>query len=166
MKLSKTLATVITTTVAVFGIGHVRALVAHGQFGCAAASAQSWDGGNSEADDDAPEPDKKGPPPAVGGEWEGELDDSVGGLTSIEMMFNQRDTKLSGDWDSGFGGSTFKGSINSEGDLKLDMKAGGGGCHLSAVGELVTEGEIMLTYKVESCKGSKHEHGSIDIFLE
>ena len=35
---------------AVFGIGHVRAFVTHGQFGCAAASAQqAWDDGDSVA---------------------------------------------------------------------------------------------------------------------
>jgi len=47
--------TIATALLAVFGIGHVRAFVTHGQFGCAVASAQEgWydsDSGASAADD-------------------------------------------------------------------------------------------------------------------
>ena len=46
--------TIVTALLAVFGIGHVRAFVTHGQFGCAVASAQQgWydgDSGASESD--------------------------------------------------------------------------------------------------------------------
>ena len=172
MKLSKTLM-ILMTTLAVFGIGHVRALVAHGQFGCAVAAAQSWDGGSSAADDDAAAPDDdaaaapdkhKAPPPDVAGDWEGELDDNELGFSSIDVGINQKGTKLSGDWESDFGGSKFKGSINGAGDIKMNLKAGKGGCHLAAIGQLVTEGEIELTYKVKSCKGVHKDFGSIDIF--
>ena len=172
MKLSKTLM-ILATSLAVFGIGHVRALVAHGQFGCAVAAAQSWDGGGVDdgataPDDDAVAPDKhKVPPPDIAGDWEGELDDDDLGFSSVELGINQKGTKLSGDWESDFGGSSFKGSINGAGDIKMNLKAGKGGCHLAAIGQLVTEGEIELTYKVKSCKGvSKHDIGSIDIFEE
>ena len=172
MKLSKTLM-ILTTSLAVFGIGHVRALVAHGQFGCAVASAASWDDGSSPddataPDDDAVAPDKhKVPPPDIAGDWEGELDDDDLGFSSVELGINQKGTKLSGDWESDFGGSSFKGSINGAGDIKMNLKAGNHGCHLAAIGQLVTTGEIELTYKVKSCKGvSKHDIGSIDIFEE
>lgn len=173
MKLSKTLV-ILTTSLAVFGIGHVRALVAHGQFGCAVAAAGSWDDGSSAADDatapddDAVAPDKhKVPPPNIAGDWEGELDDDDLGFSSVELGINQKGTKLSGDWESDFGGSSFKGSINGAGDIKMNLKAGNHGCHLAAIGQLVTTGEIELTYKVKSCKGvSKHDIGSIDIFEE
>jgi hypothetical protein len=168
MKLSKTLM-ILTTSLAVFGIGHVRALVAHGQFGCAVAAAQSWDGGAADddaADDAAAAPDKhKLPPPDVAGDWEGELDDEDLGFSSIEMGINQKGTKLSGPWTSDFGGRKFTGSINGDGDIKMNLKAGGGGCHLAAVGQLVAPGEIILDYAVKSCKGvSKHDVGSITIF--
>jgi hypothetical protein len=170
MKLSKTLM-ILTTSLAV--IGHVRALVAHGQFGCAVASAASWDDGSSPddataPDDDAVAPDKhKVPPPNIAGDWEGELDDDDLGFSSVELGINQKGTKLSGDWESDFGGSSFKGSINGAGDIKMNLKAGNHGCHLAAIGQLVTTGEIELTYKVKSCKGvSKHDIGSIDIFEE
>jgi hypothetical protein len=172
MKLSKTLM-ILTTSLAVFGVGHVRALVAHGQFGCAVASAASWDDGSSPddataPDDDAVAPDKhKVPPPNIAGDWEGELDDDDLGFSSVELGINQKGTKLSGDWESDFGGSSFKGSINGAGDIKMNLKAGNHGCHLAAIGQLVTTGEIELTYKVKSCKGvSKHDIGSIDIFEE
>ena len=172
MKLSKTLM-ILTTSLAVFGIVHVRALVAHGQFGCAVASAASWDDGSSPddataPDDDAVAPDKhKVPPPNIAGDWEGELDDDDLGFSSVELGINQKGTKLSGDWESDFGGSSFKGSINGAGDIKMNLKAGNHGCHLAAIGQLVTTGEIELTYKVKSCKGvSKHDIGSIDIFEE
>ena len=172
MKLSKTLM-ILTTSLAVFGIGHVRALVAHGQFGCAVAAAGSWDDGSSPddataPDDDAVAPDKhKVPPPNIAGDWEGELDDDDLGFSSVELGINQKGTKLSGDWESDFGGSSFKGSINGAGDIKMNLKAGNHGCHLAAIGQLVTTGEIELTYKVKSCKGvSKHDIGSIDIFEE
>jgi hypothetical protein len=172
MKLSKTLM-ILTTSLAVFGVGHVRALVAHGQFGCAVASAASWDDGSSPddataPDDDAVAPDKhKVPPPDIAGDWEGELDDDDLGFSSVELGINQKGTKLSGDWESDFGGSSFKGSINGAGDIKMNLKAGNHGCHLAAIGQLVTTGEIELTYKVKSCKGvSKHDIGSIDIFEE
>jgi len=171
MKLSKILM-ILTTSLAVFGIGHVRALVAHGQFGCAVAAAASWDDGSSAddataPDDDAVAPDKhKIPPPDVAGEWSGTIDDDFFGLGDIDMGINQKGSKLSGPWASDFGGISFKGSINSGGDIKLNMKAGKGGCHLAAVGGLVAEGEIELTYKVKSCKGSKHDGGFIQIFEE
>ncbi len=170
MKLSKTLM-ILTTSLAVFGIGHVRALVAHGQFGCAVASAASWDDGSSADDDatapdDAAAPDKhKLPPPDIAGDWEGELDDDFLGFSSIEMEINQKGTKIKGPWDSDFGGSKFTGSINGDGEVKMNLKAGKGGCHLSAVGQLVTVGEIEMTYVVKGCKGvPKHDFGSIDIF--
>ena len=174
MKLSKTLM-ILTTSLAVFGIGHVRALVSHGQFGCAVASAASWDDGSSAADDDTTAPDDdavapdkhKVPPPNIAGDWEGELDDDDLGFSSVEFGINQKGTKISGPWDSDFGGLKFKGSINGAGDIKMNLKAGKGGCHLAAIGQLVTEGEIELTYKVKGCKGvSKHDIGSIDIFEE
>lgn len=168
MKLSKTLM-ILTTSLAVFGIGHVRALVAHGQFGCAVAAAQSWDGGaaddNAAPDDSAAAPDKvKTPPPDIAGDWEGELDDDDLGFSSIELGINQKGTKISGPWTSDFGGTKFTGSINGAGDIKMNLKAGKG-CHLTAIGQLVTVGEIEMTYKVKNCKGvSKHDIGSIDIF--
>jgi|SRR5271156_2895646 len=172
MKLSKTLM-ILTTSLAVFGIGHVRALVAHGQFGCAVASAASWDDGSSPddataPDDDAVAPDKhKVPPPDIAGDWEGELDDNDLGFSDIELGINQKGTKIKGPWESDFGGSKFTGSINGAGEVKMKLKAGKGGCHLAAVGELVTVGEIEMTYVVKSCKGvPKHDFGSIDIFEE
>ena len=163
---------ILTTSLAVFGIGHVRALVAHGQFGCAVASAASWDDGSSRddataPDDDAVAPDKHKVQPDIAGDWEGELDDDDLGFSSVELGINQKGTKLSGDWESDFGGSSFKGSINGAGDIKMNLKAGNHGCHLAAIGQLVTTGEIEMTYKVKSCKGvSKHDIGSIDIFEE
>jgi opacity protein-like surface antigen len=168
MKLSKTLM-ILTTSLAVFGIGHVRALVAHGQFGCAVAAAQSWDSGaaaddSAAPDDSAASPDKiKTPPPDIAGGWEGELDDNALGFSDTEFDINQKGTKLSGSWDSNFGGGGFKGSINGEGVVKMNLKAGGH-CRLAAVGELVTEGEIEMTYQLKTCKGFKHDHGTIDIF--
>jgi hypothetical protein len=52
--------TIVTTLLAVFGIGHVRAFVTHGQFGCAAASAQqAWDDGSSDVAAAQNSPDKK-----------------------------------------------------------------------------------------------------------
>src|SRR6202044_957229 len=103
MKLSKTLM-ILTTILAVFGIGHVRALVAHGQFGCAVASAASWDDGSSAADDDAKAPDDdavapdkhKVPPPNIAGDWEGELDDDDFHFSSDASFINQNDRKISG----------------------------------------------------------------------
>ena len=176
MKLSKTLV-LATTTLAVFGIGHVRGLVTHGQFGCAVAAAQSWDDGSSAADDatTAPDddaaatPDKhKVPPPDIAGAWGGTVDDFDLGNGDIEMEISQKGTKLSGPWTSDFGDgeftSKFKGSINGDGDIKMNLKAGRGGCHLAAVGQLVTEGEIEMTYKVKSCKGTKHDFGSFQLF--
>jgi hypothetical protein len=163
MKSSKILV-LVTTTLAVFGIGHVRALIAHGQFGCAMAAAQSWDDGTSGADDAAAEPDKA-PPPNVAGDWEGEIEDLDFGDSAIDVEFNQKGTKLSGSFDCDFGGGPIKGSINGDGDVKLNMKAGKGGCHLNAVGQETTPGEIQMTYQVKSCKGSKKDHGTIDIFL-
>lgn len=164
MKLSTIMLTV-TTTLAVFGFGHVRALIAHGQFGCAVAAAQSWDDGGSSADDTAAEPDKKAPPPNIAGEWEGEVEDFIFGGYTIGMEIDQNGNKLSGQWDSAFdlAATTIKGSIKSNGDLKMTLKAGPKGCHLAAVGQLVTENEIEMTYKVVSCKGIKKDHGTIDI---
>jgi len=164
MKSSKMMV-MVTTTLAVFGIGHVRALIAHGQFGCAVAAAQSWDDGSSEADDAAAEPDKKAPPPNIAGEWSGELEDSIFGDYAIALEINQKGNKLSGQWSSAFdlAATTINGSINGNGDLKLKMKAGPKGCRLVAVGQLVTETEIMMTYKVVSCKGIKKDHGFFDI---
>ena len=91
------------------------------------------------------------------------------GNGDIEMEIGQKGTKLSGPWTYDFGDgeftSKFKGSINGDGDIKMNLKAGKGGCHLSAVGQLVTEGEIEMTYRVKSCKGvSKHDFGSIQLF--
>jgi hypothetical protein len=173
MKLSKTLV-LTATTLAVFGIGHVRALVTHGQFGCAVAAAASWDDGSSAADDDATAPDDdaaatpdkhKVPPPDIAGAWGGTLDDFDLGDGGVEMEIKQKGTKLSGPWSSDFGGRKFTGSIDSDDDIKMNLKAGKGGCHLSAVGQLVTEGEIEMTYRVKSCKGvSKHDFGSIQLF--
>jgi len=156
----------------VFGIGHVRALVAHGQFGRAVASAESWDDGSpaddaatAPDDDAATAPDKhKVPPPNIAGAWGGTVFDNNLGDGGIEMDIHQKGTKLSGPWDSDFGGSKFKGSINGDGDIKMNLKAGKGGCHLAAVGQLVTEGEIELTYKLKSCKGNKGDFGSIQLF--
>jgi hypothetical protein len=164
MKLSKIML-IVTTTLAVFGIGHVRALIAHGQFGCAVAAAQSWDGGSSETDDAAAEPDKKAPPPNIAGEWTGNLEDSIFGGYTIAFEIDQNGNKLSGQWSSAFdlAATTIKGSINGNGDLKLTMKAGPKGCHLAAVGQLVTESEIMMTYRIVSCKGIKKDHGFFTI---
>jgi hypothetical protein len=171
MKLSKTFM-ILTTSLAVFGIGHMRALVAHGQFGCAVASAQSYNGGSSADDDAATAPDDavadkhKVPPPDIAGEWEGELDDNFFGFSPVDVGINQKGTKLSGSWDSDFGAGKITGSINGAGEIKMSLKDGGS-CHLQAVGELVTVGEIELTFKVKSCKGApKHDFGSIDIFEE
>ena len=164
MKSSKIMV-IVTTALAVFGIGHVRMLIAHGQFGCAVAAAQSWDDGSSAADDAAAEPDKKAPPPNIAGEWDGELEDSIFGGYTIALEIDQKGNKLSGQWSSAFdlAATTIKGSIKGNGDLKMTLKAGRGGCHLAAVGQLVTETEIMMTYKVVSCKGIKKDHGLIDI---
>jgi hypothetical protein len=163
MKLSKMLV-LVTTTLAVFGIGHVRGLVTHGQFGCAVAAAQSWDDSSSD-DDTAAEPDKEFPPP-VGGFWKGEIEDAELGEGDIVMEIEQKGTKLSGDWSSYFGGITFKGSINGDGDLKLNMKSGEGGCHLDAVGQLFDLDAIHMTYQFKSCDGFKKDHGNIDVARE
>ncbi len=114
----------------------------------------SWDDGSSAADDatTAPDddaaatPDKhKVPPPDIAGAWGGTWTISISATAMSSMEISQKGTKLSGPWTSDFGdGSSlkFKGSINGDGDIKMNLKAGKGGCHLAAIGQLVTEGEI------------------------
>jgi len=159
--------TIVATLLAVFGIGHVRALVTHGQFGCAAASAQQdWDDGGSgaaESDEDSIEPETKTPPPDVAGDWSGEADDVKNGISTIDVDIDQTGKKLSGTWSADFGGGTFKGSINGKDQLKANFKVEAG-CHITVVGLLVEPNEISGTYKWVGCgKSLKHDHGTFDI---
>jgi|SRR5208282_302917 len=162
--------TIVTTLLAVFGLGHVRALVTHGQFGCAAAAAQQgWaDGGSgdSEPDEVSTEPEIRKTPPNVAGNYSGLVKDHKLGTGTIEMTIDQHPNwKLSGTWGSVFGGSTFTGSINYvAGDwvLKFLLKIKGS-CHLKATGMLVAPDEIAGPYEVENCKGYKGDFGTFDI---
>jgi len=165
---------IVTTLLAIFGIGHVRALVTHGNFACAAVAAQdtSDDDGNGDSatgDDTSTEPEKKTktPPPSVAGVWDGALDDNgTGGSYPMEMEIKQKGKKLSGPWDaSGFGGTTFTGSINSSGVMTWDMKLSRG-CHLAAALMLIEPDEISAMYKAKECKGLKGDTGTFYLFLQ
>ncbi|MGO8801673.1 hypothetical protein [Candidatus Binatus sp.] len=162
--------TIVATLLAVFGIPHVRAFVTHGQFDCAAASAQQdWDDGGSgaaESDEASTEPATKTPPPDITGEWSGELDDVDRGTHDFSVdVVDQKGAKVSGTWSGELGTGDWSGSINSEGDLKANFKIEHG-CHLKAVGMLLdtTPAEISGTYKVENCgKALKHDHGTFEL---
>ena len=159
--------TIVMALLAVFGIGHVRAFVTHGQFGCAVASAQQgWydgDSGASESDEDSTEPEKAKTPPDVAGDWSGELDDVEQGTHPFSLVVNQTGKKLSGTWNGEIGEGAFKGSINGEGEVKAKFTIEKG-CHLKAVGMLVAPDEISGSYKVQNCgKTFKHDHGTFDI---
>jgi len=80
------------------------------------------------------------------------------------MVIDQSGKKLSGTWDSAFSGGTtsFTGSVTSKGKVTFNLEVSGK-CHLNAVGLLVKSNEISCTYKVESCKVSKGDHGTFDI---
>src|SRR5271154_2514491 len=92
---------IVTTLLAIFGIGHVRSLVTHGNFGCAAVAAQGDaddDGsGDSAADADTvteAEKKTKTPPPSVTGDWDGVL---YNGPTPYVMQLDitkQKGTKI------------------------------------------------------------------------
>jgi len=159
--------TIVTTLLAVFGIGHVRAFVTHGQFGCAAASAQqgSDDGGSgaSESYEVSTEPEKAKTPPDVAGDWSGEADDAKNGASTIDLHIDQNVKKLSGTWSAPFGDGSLNGSIDSEGAINTTLKVEAG-CHIKVVGLLVAAGEITGTYKWNSCgKSLKGDHGTFDI---
>ncbi len=96
-----------TTLLAIFGIGHVRSLVTHGQLGCATVAAQDASDDDASADsatddDTATEPEKKTktPPPSVTGDWDGVL---YNGSTPYPMQLDvtkQKGTKISGTWNA------------------------------------------------------------------
>jgi hypothetical protein len=156
--------TIVMTLFAVFGLGHVRALVTHGQLGCAPAAAQEgWNVGGESAD--STEPDKSKAPPSVAGDWSGDIDDHIGGEGTIEFAIDQTGKNLSGTWSATFGGGDFTGTISSNGALKLDLSASSvTDCHLSAKGKLVGSDQIKGTYKVEDCgTEDKGDHGTFDI---
>ena len=149
---------IVTTAFAVFGIGHVRALIAHGQFGCAVAAALN-PGTTAARRPTMPLQNLtrrlRHPTLPVSGKANWKIPYSA----VIQLLWGsiQNGNKLSGQWSSAvdLAATTLKGSIDGNGDLKMTLKAGRGGCHLAAVGQLVTETEIMMTYKVVSCKGIK-----------
>jgi|GEM_PF-1422198 len=160
--------TIVATLLAVFGIGHVRALVTHGQFGCAAASAQQDrdDGGTgaSESDEASTEPEKAKTPPDIAGDWTGDVDDVVNGIRTFEVVIDQDGKKLSGTWSGAAVSGTFTGSINVAGAVKATLKIVAG-CNIALVGLLVEPTELTGTYKWNCSKDKtfRHDHGTFDI---
>ncbi len=161
--------TIVTTLLAVFGIGHIRALVTHGQFGCAVASAQEgWDDGGSgasESDEVSTEPEKAKTPPDIAGVWSGTADDFKNGPSTISLDIAQNGKKLSGTYSADFGGGAFKGSINGKDVVKGTLKVEAG-CHITMVGLLIEPTEISGAYKWVNCgrdKTLKHDHGTFDV---
>ena len=164
---------IVTTLLAIFGIGHVRSLVTHGNFGCAAVAAQDASdndssGDSATGDDTATEPEKKTktPPPSVKGDWDGVL---YNGPTPYVMQMDitkQNGTKISGTWNaSGFVSEiTFKGTVNGNDVMTFDLKVEGK-CHLAGAGMWETGPQITAMTKDESCKGEKGTTGSFVIYL-
>jgi hypothetical protein len=150
-----------TLVLAVFAVGQLCRLT-QGPGGASAAAQEAW---NDESQDEArvSVPAAKTLPASIAGKWAGNIDDAYFKSGTINMNISQNGTKLSGQWNATFGNGLFKGSINQKDALQLTLNDGGG-CHLTAVGMLVSANEITGTYKVKGCgKRTKGDHGTIDI---
>jgi hypothetical protein len=140
-------------------MGRVESLAAHRGFSGSVAFAQQWDDqlGNDTVDS---QPDSV---PDVSGSYDGSMQDHRFGLGEIVADITQNGSKLTGDWNSSFGGpGTLKGSVRPNGKVHARLKiTGGHGCGLNVEGVFTNGDEIVGKYQVTGC--GKADHGTLDI---
>jgi hypothetical protein len=144
-----------------FAMGRVESLTAHRGFSGSIAFAQQWDDSFGSADIDS-QPDKT--VPDVSGSYTGTVQDHKLGTGDISADIIQNGSRLTGDWDSDFGGpGTINGRVKPNGKVHLRLKiTGARGCGLNAQGVFRGGDEIVGKYQVTGCK--KSDHGTFDIF--
>jgi hypothetical protein len=142
-----------------FAVARAQSLIMHQGFAGSAAWAQNW---ADPADDDSAtsQPDAV---PTVGGSYSGSVQDKRFGPGGIEADIIQNGSKLTGMWNSDFGGpGTIKGSVKPNGKVHMRLKiTGKGGCGLNVQGLFQNGNEIIGKYQVTGC--GKSDHGTFDI---
>ena len=142
-----------------FAMARTQSLIMHQGFGGSAAWAQNW---ADPADDDSvdSQPDAV---PSIAGSYDGSIQDHRFGLGELVANIVQNGSKLTGDWNSSFGGpGTIKGSVKPNGKVHLRLKiTGKHGCGINAEGVFENGDELVGKYQVTGC--GKSDHGTFDI---
>jgi len=142
-----------------FAMARVESVAAHRGFTGSVACAQQWDDqlGNDAVDT---QPDTV---PDVSGSYDGSIQDHRFGSGEIVADITQNGSKLTGDWNSSFGGpGTLKGSVRPNGKVHARLKiTGGHGCGINIQGVFKNGDEIVGKYQVTGC--GKADHGTFDM---
>jgi hypothetical protein len=146
--------------VASFALGRADSLRAHRGCGGSVAAAQSLDDSTG-----ADAIDSHATPPAVAGNYSGNVTDHKLGMGTISVDLTQHGSKLSGTWTTdlpGVGGGSLSGTVKPNGKIHLKLSITGlRHCAENFQGMFENGDEIAGVYHTNGCRGA--DHGMVDV---